>query len=87
MSDPRSLYNFSDLSSTHTAVDSYDISPSNNALPRPVRWIRAEGAGTINVTTFAGVTRTLRFKDGETRFVGATHVTSKSGVVSIEGMV
>lgn len=74
------------LDSQATAPDSFPITASASALTRPVRSIRCEGAGTLTVTTFAGNSRTLYFKDGETRFVGCTHVTAITGPTVVEGM-
>ena len=74
------------LDGRHTAVDVLNITPGAGALARPVRWLRATGAGTMTITTFAGVSKTLAFLAGETRFVGATHVTAATAT-GIEGMV
>ena len=74
------------LDSTHTGVDVILITPGAGALARPVRWLRAEAAGTMTVTTFAGNSVVLNFKAGETRFVGATHVTAATAT-GIEGIV
>lgn len=71
-----------------TAVDVLtNISASASPLSSPVRALRANTAGTVTITTFAGNSRTLNFLAGETRFVGATHVTAMSGVTGLEGMI
>lgn len=81
-----------DMNTTHvidgqyTAVDCFPITPGGSALARPVRAIRANGAGTVTITTFAGASRTLNFLAGETRMVGATHVTAATAS-GLEGMV
>lgn len=41
--------------------------------------IRAKGAGTVTVTTAAGVSRTLNINDGETVVLEFTEVTAISG--------
>lgn len=69
-----------------TAVDVLLITPGADPLARPVRALRANGAGTITITTYAGNSRVLNFAAGETRFVGATHVTAATAT-GIEGMV
>lgn len=74
------------LDALNTAVDVLLITPGAGALARPVRWLRANGAGTMTITTFAGQSRVLNFLAGETRFVGATHVTAATAT-GIEGMV
>lgn len=74
------------LDSQHTGVDVLTITPGATALTRPVRWIRCEEAGTLTITTFAGASATIYFKAGETRFVGATHVTAASSITHIEGI-
>lgn len=84
---PTDLNRATTLDSQHTGVDVLIITPGASALARPVRWIRAKGAGTITITTFAGNSRVLEFADGETRFVGATHVTAATGPTEIEGIV
>lgn len=78
---------YTTTNSMHTGVDVLVITASANALSRPVRALRAEGAGNITITTLAGNSRVLYFKDGETRYVGATHVTAISGVTTLEGIV
>lgn len=75
-----------DLTSMRVSPDSFEITPGAGALTTPVRAIRCEGAGTLTVTTAKGSSRTMYFKDGETRFVACTHVTAASGVTFIEGM-
>lgn len=90
---PVEVSRYSSLEGVHSAVDVFIyayisiITPGASALARPIRGIRATGAGTITVTTFAGNSRSLTFKDGETRMVGATHVTAASGPTIIEGLV
>lgn len=79
-----SRYNPSDA--LNTAVDVILITAGASTLARPVRWLRANGAGTITITTFAGNSVVLNFLAGETRFVGATHVTAATAT-GIEGMV
>lgn len=74
------------LDSQCTAVDVILITPGAGALAKPVRWIRANGAGTVTINTFAGNSRVLNFLAGETRFVGATHVTAATAT-GLEGMV
>ena len=69
-----------------TSPDVLLITPGASPLARPVRALRANGAGTITVTTFAGNSRVLNFSAGETRFVGCTHVTAATAT-GIEGMV
>lgn len=71
---------------TGTPVDVILITPGAGALAKPVRWIRANGAGTVTVTTFAGTSVVMDFLAGETRFVGATHVTAATAT-GLEGMV
>lgn len=84
---PLDLSQANQLNSLHTAVDVIVITPGAGALARPVRWIRVKTAGTVTITTFAGNSVVLNFADGETRFVGATHVTAATGPTVIEGMV
>lgn len=74
------------LTSQGVSPDSFEITPGPDPLDVPVRAIRCEGGGTITVTTANGETRTLNFKDGETRYVACTHVTAASGPTTIEGM-
>jgi hypothetical protein len=62
------------------------ITAGASALAKPVRWLRATGAGTMTITTFSGNARTLTFAAGETRYVGATHVTAATAT-GIEGIV
>lgn len=84
---PLDVSNSSSLVGNHCAVDVIIITPSASLLARPVRWIRAKGAGTITITTFAGNSVVLNFADGETRYVGAIKVTAATGPTVIEGMV
>lgn len=86
VSTPTDLNNGHTLDGQETAVDVLSITAGASALSRPIRAIRANGAGTITITTFAGNSRTLNFLAGETRFVGATHVTAATAT-GIEGMV
>lgn len=87
MTSPADVAKYKDLGGNHTGVDVLTITPGAGALAKPVRWIRAKGAGTITVTTFAGTSAVLNFTDGETRYVGATHVTAATGPTVIEGIV
>ena len=76
------------LDALYTSSDVLVITVGAAPLDQPVRAIRVEGAGTLTITTLAGRENTvLYFRDGETRFVGATHITAKSGPTVIEGMV
>ena len=84
---PLDLSKVTHLDAQHTGVDVIVVTPGASALAKPVRWIRAKGAGTITVTTFAGNSVVLNFADGETRFVGATHITAATGPTVIEGIV
>jgi hypothetical protein len=69
-----------------TAVDVILITAGASPLAKPVRAIRANGAGTVTVTTFAGNSVVCNFAAGETRFIGATHVTAATAT-GLEGMV
>lgn len=69
-----------------TAVDVILITPGASPLSKPVRALRANAAGTMTVTTFAGNSVVLNFAAGETRNVGATHVTAATAT-GIEGLV
>lgn len=69
--------------------DSFPIAPhATNPLPRPVRAIRANTAGTVVCLTPGGGTteRTLNFAAGETRYVCVTHVRATSTATGLEGM-
>ena len=72
VSTPAELSTTHKLDGLYTAVDVISITPGASALSKPVRAIRANGAGTVTITSFAGVSRTLNFLAGETRMVGAT---------------
>jgi hypothetical protein len=62
--------------STGVPVDWVELTPGAGALAKPVRAIRANGAGTVTVTTPGGAGRVMNFLAGETRLVYATHVTA-----------
>ena len=85
-SSAKDISNATNLGSTHTGVDVTIVTPAAEALAKPARWIRAKGAGTITVTTYAGNSVVLNFADGETRFVGATHITAATGPTIIEAI-
>lgn len=87
ITDPTDMSKTTALDSLATSPDVIIITPGAGALSKKVRGLRCEGAGTVTVTTFAGNSVTLNFKDGETRYVGCTHVTAKSGPTVIEGLV
>lgn len=76
-----------DAASTFVPVDWVPIAASADALARPVRALRAEGAGTVTVNTAGGSNRVLNFKDGETRYGIFTHVTAITGPTAVEGGV
>jgi len=57
-------------------TDWIPITPGASPLATPVRCIRANGAGTVTVTTATGDSRTMNFLAGETRPVACTHVTA-----------
>lgn len=80
------LVNTNTVASRGTAVDVIVVTPGASPLARPVRSLRAEGAGTMTITTFAGNSVVCNFKAGETRQIGATHVTAATAT-GIEGMV
>lgn len=86
MTSAKDLSNATNLGSIHTAVDVTIVTPGAGALAKPARWIRVKTAGTVTVTTFAGNSVVLNFADGETRFVGATHITAATGPTIIEAM-
>jgi hypothetical protein len=86
VSTPIELSKSHSLGATYAPVEVILITPGAGALARPVRWIRANGAGTVTITTFAGTSVALNFLAGETRFVGATHVTAATAT-GLEGMV
>lgn len=83
----RDLYNATTLDSLHTATEVFVVTPGATALTKPVRWLRCSAAENVTITTFADSSVVLKFTAGETRFVGATHVTAQSGSGVIEGMV
>jgi hypothetical protein len=62
------------------------ITPGPSALAQPVRALRANGAGTITLTTAAGNSVVCNFLAGETRYIFATHVTAATAI-GIEGLV
>lgn len=70
----------------HVPLDWVPISPSADPLAKPVRLIRADGAGTVTVTVRSGASRVMRFAAGETRMVYATHVTAATAS-NLEGGV
>lgn len=72
--------------SLFSATDVIPITPGADPLPARVRAIRADTAGTVTITTPAGVSRTLNFLAGETRTVMATHVTAATAT-GLEGLV
>lgn len=76
------------LNANGSGVDSFQITASASPLATPVRRIRCEGAGNLTVKTAGGgsTTRTMYFKDGETRNVVCTHVTAITGPTFVEGM-
>ncbi|MDB5597387.1 MAG: hypothetical protein JWM36_4348 [Hyphomicrobiales bacterium] len=67
-------------------VDWVPITPSASPLARPVRAIRANGAGTVTVTTGADASRVMNFLAGETRLIYATYVTAATAA-GLEGAV
>lgn len=73
------------VDTTGTPVDVLLITPGAPALAKPIRWLRANAAGTVTITTFAGTSVVMNFLAGETRFVGATHVTAATAT-GLEGM-
>lgn len=93
MADADDLDTSSYLYSTGVSPDSFPITPhAIDPLPRPVRAIRANGAGTVVCLTAASgrlspvVERTLNFAAGETRYVAITHVRATSTATGLEGM-
>lgn len=87
MSNPQEIYQRQAPEGVNTASDIIIITASATALARPVRALRVVGAGNLTITTFAGNTRVVAFRDGETRYIGATHVTAVSGPTVVEGLV
>lgn len=85
MADESDLSRYTTLRSEGVSPDSFPITPAPGALAVPVRAIRAEGAGTVTVTTAAGFSRTMNFAAGETRYVACTHVTAATAT-GLEGM-
>lgn len=75
--------------SLFVAPDSYPITPhATNPLPRPIRSLRANGAGIVHARTGgSGETyRPLNFGAGETRFIVITHVHTDTTATGLEGM-
>jgi hypothetical protein len=69
----------------YLASDWVTITPGASPLATPIRAIRANGAGTVTVTT-AGGSRVMNFLAGETRWVRATHVTAATAT-GLEGAI
>lgn len=86
MANTDDLSKYGGPESNFTATDVILITPGAGALTKPVRAIRANAAGTVTVTTFAGNSVVCNFAAGETRFIGATHVTAATAT-GLEGMV
>jgi hypothetical protein len=57
-----------------------------NGNPAVVKAIRANGAGTVTVTTIAGTSRVLNFAAGEMRLLMVTHVTAATAT-GLEGAI
>jgi hypothetical protein len=83
---PLDAHNSRELGTFAPATDVILITPGAGALASPIRAIRANGAGTVTVTTFAGNSRVLNFLAGETRNICATHVTAATAT-GLEGLV
>ena len=83
---PIDAANANTLDSKMTAVDVILITPGASPLSKPVRALRANGAGNMTITTFAGNSVVVNFAAGETRQIGATHVTAATAT-GIEGLV
>lgn len=75
-------------SSTFVPTDSYPIAGNDDAdLPRPIRAIRATGAGNIKCITGSGETRTIAIAEGETRWLYITKVfASDTTATGLEGL-
>lgn len=73
MSDP-----FATLPVTRTSspIDWVPVTPSATPFTQSCRAIRADVAGTVTVTTYAGNSRVMNFASGETRLVLATAITA-----------
>lgn len=82
-------YRYADAGSLSVPQDAYPISPDDGAnLPRPVRGIRAAGAGNVVCITGSGETRTLAFLAGETRYIYVTKVfATDTSATGLEGLV
>jgi hypothetical protein len=71
------------------AGDAFVVVPNDAAdQPKPFRWLRANGAGTIRITTAAGSTVTCNFLAGETRNIAGSRVWATGTTVAvIEAMI
>lgn len=81
MADPQDILDFaaytginSQSPSSPDAVPLAGVLSDTVDLVKPIRGIRATGAGNVVVTTASGNTRTLAFLAGETRMVACTRV-------------
>lgn len=74
---------------TASATDVILITPSDSAnLPKPVRGIRATGAGNVRIITQSGNDVVCAFAAGETRAIYATKVFSTNTTATgLEGLV
>lgn len=71
------------------ATDIVPVTPNNNNdLPKHARALRAQGAGTIRITTFAGAVRNTNIAAGEILPVYAVRVhTSGTTATGIEALI
>lgn len=86
MTSPDDAAKFAGPTSLFVPVDIVPLTASPDRLPRSLRGIRCEGAGTVTVTTGSGESRVIPFLEGETRFCLITHVTAMTAT-GVEGLV
>ena len=79
-------YKHTGPTSVFVPSDWVEITPGADALPKSLRCIRANTAGTVTVTTPGGAGRVMNFLAGETRLGIFTHVTAATAT-GLEGGV
>lgn len=82
MANAADLTAYQDVSALNVPIDWVPITVGADPLARQCRAIRANGAGTITVTTATGESRVMNFLAGETRYIIATHITAATGAAA-----
>ena len=78
----------SNVNNSYPAIGVLTVTPSDTVdLTKVVRAIRANTAGTVQITSIDGTTCLLNFWAGETRPVGATRIwATNTTATGIEGL-